>query len=96
MQEIANDNARKAVTRASDKANKNAVEPSFKIGDRVLLHSDRVKIGDAAKLTGKYSGSYLIIDTRPGYNYKLKELITGKELKHYIHASRLRPLLTAE
>jgi len=47
-------------------------------------------------LTRKYSGVYVIIDTQPGYNYKLKDMTSGKELKHFIHASRLRPLITAE
>lgn len=35
---------------------------------------------------------YLIIDCCPVYNYKLKELSTGKELKRPVHANRLRSL----
>jgi len=40
LQEIANDNARDSAKVASDIANINSVEPSFRIGDRVLLLSN--------------------------------------------------------
>ena len=96
LEEIANDNARDCAVDAAKKANRLATEPPFKLGDRVLLHSDRVHPGEAAKLTKKYTGTFMIIECLPGYNYKLKDLNSGKEPKHAVHASRIRPLITAD
>ena len=34
----------------------------------------------------------MIIDTKSGNNYRLKELKSGKEMKRFLHAKRLRLL----
>ena len=44
------------------------------------------------KLCIRWRGPYLVTNSTTGYNFKLKELKTRKDLKRLVHANRLRPL----
>ena len=74
-------------------ANKNAVIPSFKVGQRVLLYDPTNKVHEAAKLKIRYKGPYEILKEVPKFKYILLDLITQKEIKRPVHADRLRPFL---
>src|SRR5664279_2491865 len=92
LHQIAIENARDNAQLKARRVNETAVPPSFKCGDKVLLFNPVVKKGECVKLKRRYVGPYFIIDCRPGYNYMLKELSTGKELKRPVHANRFRSL----
>jgi len=89
---IAIENARDSAERHARGTNAKAVTPSFRTGDKVLLHDPSVKKGECAKLKRKYKGPYLITECRPNLNFMLKEMSSGKELKRAVHANRLRSL----
>jgi hypothetical protein len=69
-----------------------ATPPPYAAGDKVLLRDTRVKKGKIAKLKRPYTGPFIITECRPGFNYRLQELKTGRDLKRAVHADRLRPL----
>lgn len=92
LRHIAMQNVDENASRQRDSRNKTAVTPTYKAGDIVLLHDPRVKKNESAKLKKKFGGPFIIISCEPHFNYKLKHLITGKELKRAVHATRLRKL----
>lgn len=92
LHDIALENAFDSAHAKARRVNKKAVAPSFKAGDKVLLFNSTVKKGECVKLKRRYLGPYNIIECRPGYNYMLKELATGKKMRRPMHADRLRPL----
>ena len=92
FREIAIENARDSAERNAKPVNDKAVEPTFKSGDKVLLHNPVVKKWECTKLKRKYSGPFLIIECRPKHNYMLKNLASGNEMRRPVHANRLRSL----
>jgi O-acetyl-ADP-ribose deacetylase (regulator of RNase III) len=92
LRHIAMQNVEENASRQRDSRNKTAVTPTYKAGDIVLLHDTRVKPNESAKLKKKFAGPFIIISCEPHFNYKLKHLVTGKELKRAVHATRLRKL----
>ena len=91
FEDIAMQNSKDAAFQHAARPNEKSVEPSFKNGDKVLLFDPSVKKNENSKLKLRWSGPHFIVNTLPGYNYKLKHVATGKELKNPVHASRLRP-----
>jgi O-acetyl-ADP-ribose deacetylase (regulator of RNase III) len=83
LHQIALANARDSAQRYRDRANQNATIPTYKIGDTV-------RVGDSAKLTAPFRGPFSIKEIKPGYNYVLTDLSTGKILPRCVHAERLR------
>jgi len=61
--------------------------PLFTIGDKVLLHDEKIRRGKSAKLSSSYIGPYEIIDI-DDVNVTLK-LPRNRTLK--VHANRLKP-----
>ena len=59
----------------------------FVLGDKVLLHDDRVRRGRSAKLTTPWIGPYEIVDI-DDVNVTLR-LTRNRTLK--VHANRLKP-----
>jgi hypothetical protein len=90
LHQIALANARDSAQRYRDRVNKNATIPTYKIGDKVLLSNPAVRAGDSAKLTAPFRGPFSIKEIKPGYNYVLTDLTTGKILPRCVHAERLR------
>ena len=86
-------NARESSDKHRERANKNASEPAYEIGDKVLLYSPVTRKNDSAKLTVRYTGPFLITDVDERRNYSLQLLSTGKDLRRPVHVSRLRLLL---
>ena len=66
--------------------------PNAKKELKVLLHDPVVKKGESSKLKIRYTGPFIITDCRPGFNYRLQHLDTGRDLRRPVHADRLRPL----
>lgn len=92
LNRIAMENAKESARKQADTQHQKSVTPTYKLGDKVLLHDPVTRRGDSSKLRPLYKGPYYVIDTQPGFNYRLKEIATGKEMKRMVHASRLRPL----
>jgi hypothetical protein len=90
LHQIALANARDSAQRYRDRANQNATIPAYKVGDKVLLSNPAVRVGDSAKLTALFRGPFSIKEIKPGYNYVLTDLTTGKSLPRCVHAERLR------
>jgi transposase InsO family protein len=59
LHELAMQNAAESASRQRDKRNVGAIPPSYKIGDKVLLHDTSTKIGDSAKWSKSGLGRFL-------------------------------------
>jgi transposase InsO family protein len=90
---LAMQNARESADKHRERANERATEPTFKVGDQVLVYNPVTRKNDSAKLTVRYVGPYVATDVDDRRNYRLQLLSTGKPLKRAVHASRLRPLI---
>ena len=73
--------------RSKEYHDRNVNTPLFAIGDKVLLHDEKVRRGRAAKLSPPWIGPYEIIDV-DDVNITLK-LPRNRTLK--VHANRLKP-----
>ncbi|KAL4231721.1 hypothetical protein ACF0H5_009297 [Mactra antiquata] len=89
--DIARQNMERAQDRAKDRHDVKAKMPQFKVGDKVLLRQEKVPLGLSQKLQQKWDGPFLITEMGPHFTYKLKIIATGKLLKSFINASRLKP-----
>jgi hypothetical protein len=65
--------------------------PNYAAGDKVLLRDLTTKKGESAKLKRRYTGPFIIIECKNGFNYRLQHLDTGRTLRRLVHADRLRP-----
>jgi hypothetical protein len=92
LHQIAMTNAESSAARHRQVRNEEAKPPPYAAGDKVLLRDTRVKKGETVKLKRPYTGPFIITECRPGFNYRLQELKTGRDLKRAVHADRLRPL----
>jgi len=75
----------------------NFKEPTFKIGDKVLLESKRVKPGSDCVLTQRpFSGPYFISDVIAGSGigeaYKLIHVNNGRSIKSLVSGDRLKTI----
>jgi hypothetical protein len=91
LQLVAAENARANADRQRARINKNAIPPSFKVGQKVLLYDPITKTHEFSKLKIRYRGPYEIVSEPAKYRYILRDLITQKESKRPVHADRLRP-----
>ena len=71
-------NSQESAARQREINDRTVSEPTFKNGSKVLLFDPVTRKGQGAKLTVKWKDPYLVVDCKSGYNYKLKELKTGK------------------
>jgi hypothetical protein len=92
LHQIVMGNVRDSAARHSRRHNEAAEPPKYAAGDKVLLHDPRVKKGESHKLKRPYIGPFIITECRPGFNYRLQDANTGRDLKRAVHAYRLRPL----
>ncbi|WAR04280.1 Y068-like protein [Mya arenaria] len=91
--EIATQNLQKQADKAKTRHDKNAKEPMFQVGDKILLKQDMIPTGQCPKLTYKRDGPYQIIELGPHFTYKLKHIETNKVLKSFMNAIRLTPYI---
>jgi len=73
--------------RSKEYHDRNINTPLFAIGDKVLLHDEKVREGRSAKLSSPWTGPYEIIDI-DDVNISLK-VPRNRTLK--VHANRLKP-----
>jgi hypothetical protein len=76
--------------------NIDATQPTFKVGDSILLHNPSTKTGENSKLKIRYEGPIIITEVCPNNNYRLEYLKTSKPLKRLVHGNRIRPLYLHE
>jgi hypothetical protein len=86
------DNAAASAGRHRLRHDEGAISPEYAVGDKVLLHNVTLKRGESIKLKRRYTGPFIITECKPGFNYKLQHIETGRDLKRAVHADRLRPL----
>ena len=92
IRSIAMRNVEVSASRHKKQHDEQATIPDYKTGDKVLLLDTTVKKGESIKLKKRYTGPFVITLCKPGFNYKLQHVVTGKDLKRAVHADRLRPL----
>jgi hypothetical protein len=86
------ENATDSAGRHRIRHDEGATVPRYAVGDKVLLLGVTLKKGESIKLKRRYTGPFLIIECRPGYNYRFQHTVTGRDLKRAVHANRLRLL----
>jgi hypothetical protein len=91
LHQIAMTNAGDSAARHRQARNEEAKPLPYAAGDKVLLRDTRIRKGETAKLKRPYTGPFIITECRPGFDYRLQELQTGRDLKRAVHADRLRP-----
>ena len=91
-EQIAMQNAKDSALQHSQATNGKATPPTFNNGDKVLLFDPTTRKEEAGKLKLRWVGPFFIVDCLPNWNYRLKHVVKGTELKNPVHASRLRPL----
>ncbi|XP_046562535.1 uncharacterized protein LOC124271427 [Haliotis rubra] len=88
---LAKDNMSAAQDKSKGLQDIRAKEPSYSVGDQVLMTDPTVKTGLSPKLSKKWIGPYRIIRIGLNHTYKLMNASTNKEHKSFIHANRLKP-----
>ena len=63
--------------------------PTYEQGQKVLLHTPVVPVGQTTKFHNPWRGPYVILDCFNEVTYKIRELSTSKEL--IVHYDRLKP-----
>ena len=91
-EQVAMQNVKDSALQHSKAHNTKADKPTFKMGDKVLLFDSTTNLHESSKLKVRWVGPYLVTDVLPNFNYKLKHLVTCKELRRPVHASRIRAL----
>ena len=76
--------------RGADTANKNKAECDFQAGDRVYKKRDVIGEADDRRTVSKFEGPFIVLERGPNDVYKLAHFHTGKVLKNYIHADKLK------
>ncbi len=88
--EVVKDNIKTAQERNKVAYDRGSVNPSYRLGDLVLINNVTKKKGLNPKLCPKKNGPYYIADVDAGYNtYLLRDSATHKQLKSRVHAKRL-------
>ena len=70
---------------------RNSKQPSFEIGQKVLVRKENITPGLSKKLTKKFIGPYEIVEKGPNYTFKLKLVENDKLMKSLVNANRLKP-----
>jgi hypothetical protein len=96
LHQIAMTNAAESATHHAQKYNSVASPPPFKVNDKVLLFTPVTKKHESSKLTRRFIGPYTITHCLSGFNYRLKDVESGKQLRRPVHAGRLRPFREPE
>ena len=68
-----------------------AKEPTFQLGQQVMLKTFNVKPGLSKKLAPKYEGPFYITKVNPNQTFNLRRQSNHKPLKARVHANRLKP-----
>jgi O-acetyl-ADP-ribose deacetylase (regulator of RNase III) len=89
LNEIAMQCSAENAARHREVKNQKAVTPTFKLGDKVLVTNEAVAPNQSKKLIKRFAGPFFITSMENGFTYKLKHVMTGKELRRPVHASRL-------
>ena len=63
--------------------------PLYEDGQKVLLHSPAVPVGQTAKFSSPWRGPYVIVQCLNDVTYQIRELSTNKE--SVVHYDRLKP-----
>ena len=87
-------NRREAGERNEGNYDRKSKEKEFQVGDMLLLSNEGTKKGLCHKLEQVFSKEvYVVTQVCVNDNYKLRNLETGKMLKHVYHANRLKQYL---
>ena len=90
-EKIANENLEKHRESSKTYYDKNCKDPTYNLGDRVMLHDPKVPKGESRKTHLFWTGPYYITAVLGHYNYRVRHSTTNKEMKSPVHANRLKP-----
>jgi hypothetical protein len=87
---VARDNIAAAQLKNKVRYDAIAKEPTFRIGDLVLLYVPHVKPGKSRKFLHPYRGPYQILQQVSPVNYRIRELTGNRRITLVVHANRLK------
>jgi hypothetical protein len=88
--ELAKQNIEQAQQRNKRYHDRNAVEPTFTIGDQMIMNNVNKQKGLNPKLQPQKLGSFCIVDVDQDYHtYLIRDCATHKQVRSRIHAKRL-------
>ena len=90
FKELATEKLKTGQEKAKDRHDVRAKEPTFKVGDKVLLKKEKVLQGQSAKLSDKSEGPYEIVQDGPNFTYKIRNCQNRKVVKSFINARELK------
>jgi len=76
--------------RSTQAANKNRTDHQFQPGDRVYKIRDALGEHDDRKTASKFLGPYTILERGDNDVYKLANFYTGRILRNFVHADKLK------
>ena len=88
--EIAKENIIEAQQKSKEYYDRKTKEPTFKIGDFVLVNNPKIRKNKSKKMDPKQDGPYIITHCGPNHTYKLNHIQTGKDKTSLTHANRLK------
>jgi len=91
LRELLKENAKEAREKNAAYYNRTAKEPTFKVGDSVYLLNEFVRKDQPPhKLGPQFIGPFVIVSDSGRYTYKLQSPITGRFIKPFVHAKKLK------
>ncbi|PIK61937.1 hypothetical protein BSL78_01162 [Apostichopus japonicus] len=91
FRKVAKENIVQAQHKNKQTYDANAKEPSFHLGQSVLVFNPQVPQGHSSKLHRKWCGPYYVCELGPNDTFKLRNCSDNKELQSLVHANRLKP-----
>lgn len=91
MYRVAVENVTRSAARLAQRQDRNAAVPDYAAGNKVLMHNPTTKNGESPKFKRRYPGLLLIVECKPGFNYRLQHYDTGRRFKRLVHAKWLKP-----
>jgi hypothetical protein len=89
MYQVTVENVTRSAARHAQRHDRNAVIPDYAVGDKVMLRDPTTKKGESPKLKRRYTGPFLVVECKSGFNCRLQHFDTGRTLKRLVHANRL-------
>jgi len=90
INKVVQENTKDSQSKTQERYNRDAKDPGYQVGDKVLVEDKTRKIGENPKMRRKYSGPYLIISKCGSNTFKVRHCETEVALKGLIHADRLK------
>ena len=94
IHDLAKENIEQAQAQNKLYHDRKAVEPNFRLGDRVWINNQNKTVGLNPKLQPKYLGPYYVTDVSDTNTYELRDCVTHKKLKSRVNADRMKKFIS--